>query len=137
MNKFDKMLTEKGIRPTSNRLLVGRELMRASHPISLADLEIALDTIDKASIFRVLDLFRKKEMVHVVDDGSRSLKYELCNSHNHHISDDRHAHFHCDNCGRTFCLEEIMTPVVELPAGFTFRTANYVINGLCPDCSKR
>jgi len=53
----ENILTSKGIKPTPNRILVMKELMKSSHPVNLADLEIALNTIDKASIFRVLEFF--------------------------------------------------------------------------------
>ena len=40
---INSVLAEKGIKPTSNRILVMRELAKASHPVSLADLEISLE----------------------------------------------------------------------------------------------
>ena len=44
MNSIDieNILNRKGIKPTSNRILVAKELMKASHPVSLADLDILL-----------------------------------------------------------------------------------------------
>lgn len=57
-NDVEDILTRKEVKPTSNRILVMRELIKASHPVSLADLEISLGfSMDKASIFRVLELF--------------------------------------------------------------------------------
>lgn len=56
-NDVEDILTRKEVKPTSNRILVMRELIKASHPVSLADLEISLGfSMDKASIFRVLEL---------------------------------------------------------------------------------
>ena len=84
---INSVLAEKGIKSTSNRILVMRELAKASHPVSLADLEISLEfSMDKASIFRVLELFSAKHIVRVIEDGSRSLKYELCGSGAHYSS---------------------------------------------------
>lgn len=40
---INSVLAEKGIKSTSNRILVMRELAKASHPVSLADLEISLE----------------------------------------------------------------------------------------------
>lgn len=58
---IENLLNGKGVKPTSNRILVMRELIKASHPVSLADLEISLGfSMDKASIFRVLELFQKR-----------------------------------------------------------------------------
>mgnify|MGYP000497849857 CR=1 FL=1 len=63
-NDVEDILTRKEVKPTSNRILVMRELIKASHPVSLADLEISLGfSMDKASIFRVLELFSDYNIV--------------------------------------------------------------------------
>ena len=138
MNTADTeiILTNKGIRPTANRILVLRELMNSSHPVSLADLECTLGfSIDKASIFRVLELFAEKDVVHVIEDGSRSLKYELCHSDAGHSISDQHVHFYCEKCKETYCLESVNVPLIDMPAGFRAHTVNYMIKGICPKCS--
>lgn len=136
-NDIEEILNGKGIKPTSNRILVMRELMKALHPISLADLEALLEfTMDKASIFRVLELFAEKDVVHVIEDGSRSLKYELCHSGNKHSIADQHAHFYCEHCKETYCIETASVPMIDIPDGFTPHSINYMIKGICPKCSK-
>lgn len=137
MEELDKFLTEKGVRPTANRLLVVRELVEASRPLSLADLERSLDPMDKASIFRVLELLADKEIVHVIEDGSRSLKYEMCHSRDRHTINDQHVHFYCEMCSETFCLEETAVPPVDIPPGFMPRSVNYMLKGFCPKCAAR
>lgn len=134
-SELTKYLEERKIKPTANRLLVLGALTAAKAPVSLADIEDCLDTVDKTSIFRVLELFSDKNMVHVIDDGSRSLKYELCHSAPGHSHDDQHVHFVCDRCHRVLCLDDIAVPAVALPAGFEPHSVNYVIKGICPDCS--
>lgn len=129
------LLTKKGIRPTPNRVLILKELMRAKSPVSLADLETALCTIDKASIFRVLELFAEKDAVHIINDGSRSLKYEVCPS-NHHSIADQHVHFYCEQCGTTYCLEDIPVPSIHTPDTFLVKSVNYMLKGICPKCRK-
>lgn len=133
--ELERLLINKNVKPTSNRILVVRELARASRPISLADLETTLDTLDKTSIFRVLELFANKDIVHVIEDGSRSLKYELCHSVSHHNIKDQHVHFYCESCMQTYCFENISVPPIEIPTGFLPRSVNYMIKGLCPKCS--
>lgn len=134
---IENFLSERGVKPTSNRILILRELTKASRAVSLADLEQLLPTMDKASIFRVLDLFASRQLVHVIEDGSRSLKYEICLSHDHHTLNDQHVHFYCDNCRETFCLESVAVPSVELPEGYSLRAVNYVVKGLCPRCGSK
>ena len=133
--EIETILTSKGIKPTSNRILVLRELTNATRPVSLADLETALDTLDKTSIFRVLELFAENDIVHVLEDGSRSLKYELCHGDSRHSISDQHVHFYCERCMQTFCLEDIGVPEIAIPAGFIPRSVNYMLKGLCPKCS--
>lgn len=136
-NDVEDILTRKEVKPTSNRILVMRELIKASHPVSLADLEISLGfSMDKASIFRVLELFSEKDIVHVIEDGSRSLKYELCHSGTHHTISDQHVHFYCERCKETYCFEDVSVPLVNIPEGFSPHTINYMIKGICPKCSK-
>lgn len=129
-------LLHRGVKPTANRILVAKELMGMTHPMSLADLEGALYPMDKASIFRVLELFAEKDVVHVIEDGSRSSKYELCLREGHHDVSDQHVHFYCERCKETFCLEDITVPVVNVPEGFIARSVNYVLKGECPRCAK-
>lgn len=129
------MFTEHGIRPTANRLLVVRALKEAVRPLSLMELEALLQTLDKSSISRVLALLREHRLVHVIEDGGESVRYELCLSHHHDQDDDMHAHFYCERCRRTFCLEDVRIPAIALPEGYVMRSVNYVVKGVCPSCS--
>lgn len=128
-------LINRDIKPTANRILVAKELMEMTHPVSLADLEGLLYPMDKASIFRVLELFASKDVVHVIEDGSRSSKYEICLREGHHDVSDQHVHFYCEKCKETFCMEDINVPRVEVPRGYVTRSVNYVLKGFCPSCS--
>ena len=132
-----EILEGKGIKATPNRILVVRELLKATHPISLGDLEALTGySMDKASIFRVLELFSEKELTHVIEDGSRSLKYELCHGGEHHSASDQHAHFYCEKCGKLTCLDNIRLPELSLPEGYDIKSVNLMFKGVCPDCKQ-
>ena len=73
-----RRLEKKGVKPTAIRLLVADAILSAKRAVSLSDLEVILDTVDKSSIFRTLELFVKHHVVHAIDDGSGSIKYEIC-----------------------------------------------------------
>lgn len=134
---IENILESLQIRPTANRILVVKELSQATHPVSLADIEASLNySMDKASIFRVLELFAAKDLVHVIEDGSRALKYELCHNGAHHSIDDQHVHFYCERCHETYCLESVNIPSVAIPEGYRPHAVNYLIKGLCPKCAK-
>lgn len=137
------LLEQRDIKPTAVRLLVLNALQKADCALSLSDLEARLGTVDKSSIFRTLTLFLAHHLVHGVEDGSGMLKYALCDpgcrcgEEHHHGLDDLHTHFRCEGCNRTFCLRGLPVPSVPLPAGFALISANYVLVGLCPECSAK
>ena len=127
-------MLEHGIRPTANRLLLVKVLSKAEHPLTMKELEDLVDTIDKSNIFRTLSLFRDQHLVHVLQDGADAVRYELCHSHEEDHDDDLHAHFYCERCRQTFCLNDIPVPQVDLPKGYRMNTINYLIKGICPNC---
>ena len=51
------------------------------------------------------------------------------------VVQDLHSHFYCEKCHRTFCLEGTHIPVIDLPKGFTLHSINYVLKGICPECT--
>ncbi|MBO7643584.1 MAG: transcriptional repressor [Bacteroidales bacterium] len=134
--EIENLMQAHGIRPTANRISIALALSRAGRPMSLGELEDNLDTIDKSGISRALTLFRGSHMVHVIEDGSDSVRYELCLSESEHHDSDEHVHFYCEKCGKTFCLNDISIPSVALPSGWTPTSTNYMIKGVCPACSQ-
>ncbi len=141
--KSEKELTEKlsrsGIRLSPVRLLVLKLLMSSDKPMSSLEIETRLETVDRSSITRTLSVFTEAHIVHVISDGSGSMKYEVCadtEAHSGQFHSDEHAHFHCRNCGETVCLPSAPMPEPDLPEGFLAENATYVITGLCPACNK-
>ena len=116
------------------RLLVFQELERTRRPLSLRDLEDRMPTAERSTIFRTLTLLLQHHAIHAIEDGSGSLRYELCESDDHHTLDDQHIHFYCEQCHRTFCFRDNKIPRVSLPEGFQMASINYMIKGLCPEC---
>lgn len=141
--KFDSKMCEAlleahGVKTTANRILVVKALAESSRPMSLSELEDEMLSVDKSSIFRVLTLFREHHLVHVLEDGSDGVRYELClSTDGHDRDDDQHVHFYCERCHRTFCLHELPIPSVTLPEGFRMLSINYMAKGICPKCSDK
>ena len=130
-------LAGKGIRPTPNRILVYDALARQESPQSLKNMENLLLSMDKSSIFRVLTLFLKHDVVYAFEDGRGVMNYELCNEQGECHHHDNHVHFYCEVCGRSFCMEDVPIPSFSLPSGFRQHSASFVIKGECPNCSSK
>ena len=130
-----EILNKGGVKPTANRVLVLRQLIGASHPMSLIELETALETMERSSVLRVLNLFLEKDIVHGFEDGRGVTKYEICHGESHCSLDDMHAHFYCEKCNRVYCFEDITASRINIPEAFEIHSVNYMLKGICPDCS--
>ena len=131
------LLSGHDIKPTANRIVVLKELAASSRPLTLAEMELRILSMEKSGIFRALTLFREHHLVHAIEDGSGSLRYELCHSHSHTEDDDLHVHFFCEHCHRTFCLDGVPIPQVSVPPGYVVTSASHIVKGLCPECVGR
>lgn len=132
-----EILAKREIKPTAIRLLVLRTMLQTKQTVSLTDLENLLETVDKSTLFRTVTLFLSHRLIHSIDDGSGSVKYAVCHDDCSCVVADLHTHFSCEHCHKTFCLENIPTPVVKLPEGFILNSVNYVLKGICPDCASK
>lgn len=130
-------LGRKGVKPTSNRILIYRMLASLDRPASLADMERMQLSLDKSSIFRVLTLFLEHDVVHSFEDGRGVLNYELCRNEGACNMKDNHVHFYCESCQQSFCLEDIHIHHLNLPEGFSAHSLSFVVKGECPDCRRK
>ncbi len=133
----DEILTAAGIRPTSNRVLVLRAIMRSSGPQCLADLEAALQTLEKSSVSRVLNLLLEHGVIHAMEDGRGITRYEMCHGDHAAGHDDLHPHFYCERCHRVVCLQGVEAPRIPVPDGYCVHSTNCMLKGLCPDCRRK
>lgn len=137
MDEIKSLLQESGITPTPVRILVFKSLKESTAPMSLSDLEIKLETVDKSTISRTLNKLRDHQLVHSFNDGSGAMKYELCKTPFEKFKSDLHVHFYCEKCNKTTCLPSIKIPEVNLPKGYTSHGINYVITGVCAECGDK
>ena len=133
---YEKELARNGIRVTAVRLLTWRTIREKMHDaFSLSDLQDALVTVDKSSVFRALTLFSEAHLLHLIDDGSGCQKYCVC-----HCEDPEHHHGHvhltCTICHKTWCLEDVQIPNVPVPDDFQVTETEYVVKGICQKCRK-
>lgn len=132
-DEIEKKLESKNVKPTAMRTLVYKTLADSGKALSLADLEQRFEKVG-STIFRTLKSFEDNYIVHPVDDGTGSVKYAVCDDECTCNIHDLHVHFYCKRCGRTRCMKELPIPQVNLPDGYTYENAQFIINGVCPRC---
>ncbi|MCK9613280.1 MAG: transcriptional repressor [Bacteroidales bacterium] len=129
-------LHNRNIKPTAMRELVLRVLTDQKSAISLAELEVKFEKADKSTLYRTLKTFEENKLIHSIDDGTGSVKYALCRETCHCHPEDLHVHFLCTKCNKTYCLNDVPVPEVNLPVHFTLESVNMVIKGICSNCQK-
>ncbi len=104
--------------------------------LSNQDLEEQLDNPDRITLYRTLKAFEDKGLIHLAVDRGGISKYALCSddcdTHAHH---DGHAHFHCQACGKTICLEGEIIIKAKPPTGYVVDQEKLVLEGTCADCA--
>lgn len=130
------ILKRNGLSVTDSRKKILELFLDAQGALAHADIENnAAVSFDRVTVYRTLQTFVEKGIIHQIPTTDNSILYALC-KHNcqqgeHH---DNHVHFICNNCDNTFCLDDVMVPTVKLPAGFTPSQAAMVVTGVCGDC---
>jgi Fur family transcriptional regulator, ferric uptake regulator len=115
-------------------------LLFLNHTGALAHSDIernAEEKFDRVTIYRTLQTFVEKGIIHTIPTSDNSIRYALCKddcSEGHHH--DNHVHFVCLQCGNTICLEDVSVPEVKLPKGYSTTNIEMVVNGICRDCKQ-
>lgn len=138
MHPKEHHLITKNIQPTAMRLMVLEYMLQHQSAVSLAGLQETFPRADRSSIYRTLKTFEEHGLIHAIDDGSGAVKYALCDEAcTAEAHEDSHVHFHCTQCGATFCLPGRPIPDVSVPDGYQVQETNLVVKGVCRECSSK
>ena len=94
------------------------------------------EKFDRVTIYRTLQAFVEKGIIHTIPTADNSILYALCKDdceEGHHH--DHHVHFVCKQCHHTYCLDNVVTPDIKLPAGYSAKQIEVVVEGICKQCS--
>jgi len=133
---FEDLLDKHRLKKTAPRLKVLSMLAAKEVATSQPDLETVMVDIDRVTLYRILNAFEEKGIIHKVFDLNGTANYAMCSSkceENHHH--DEHLHFNCTNCKNVYCLDDLHLPPIKLPKGFKINGFTLYANGLCPKCS--
>ncbi|UXY15676.1 transcriptional repressor [Chitiniphilus purpureus] len=124
------MVARAGARITPWRVKVLAVLMAAHRPLSHLDVLAELESgADRVTVYRVLEWLTEVGLAHKLSGDDRVWRFSVT------PVPHSHAHFHCQVCGRFFCLEEVSTDLpVSLPSGFAAQALEITVKGICADC---
>ena len=123
---------------TDSRLQILNMFYHAPGALAHADIEKkASDKIDRVTIYRTLQTFEEKGIIHTIPTADNSVKYALCKdqcAEGHHH--DNHVHFVCEQCENTVCLDEVTIPEISLPKGYEAKQVEVIVSGICKECKR-
>lgn len=135
-NEILDILKRNQLSVTDSRKRILEFFQHANGALAHADIEkLSGDRFDRVTIYRTLQTFVEKGIIHTIPTADNSVKYALCKDEcvaGHHHDD--HIHFLCDDCGTTYCLDSHV-PAVQLPQGFVANRTDVVVSGRCGKCA--
>ncbi len=132
-----QLLKENNLSITEGRLKILQMFLSNDEALSHADIDKkAGNQFDRVTVYRTLQAFMEKGIIHSIPSADNLIKYALCKddcTEGHHH--DHHIHLVCDHCHHTFCLEEVSMPAVYFPSGYQVSTVEIIARGLCRNCA--
>jgi len=137
MPSEQNILKDFELRQTNSRKAVLHAFLEEDRALSGTDIEHRVqDLFDRATVYRTINTFLEKGVIHKVLDDEGATKYALCknectNEEHHHD----HVHFKCLKCGSITCIDSIHIPTFSLPANYTVVETNLLVTGVCRICN--
>ena len=132
----DQILKKNQLSVTGSRKRILELFLNNEGALAHADIEKkAGEKFDRVTVYRTLQVFVEKGIIHSIPTADNSIRYALCKeecAEGHHH--DNHIHFICSVCEKAICINEVNVPEVRLPDGFTPHHFEMVETGVCNDC---
>lgn len=121
---------------TASRERILQLFFEQSGALAHGDIEKrAGEKFDRVTVYRTLQTFVEKGIIHIIPTADNAIRYALCKDDcgsGHH--NDHHIHFVCRRCSNTYCLDDVVTPEIKLPKGYSTEHIEVVVEGTCKEC---
>ena len=140
----DAAIRATGERLTQPRIAVLACLLASGSATSHLDVAGMLadhHAVDRVTVYRVLEWLVNQGLAHRIAGDDRVWRFMVnaqgaiakSATSDQHV---HHAHFTCQTCGQTFCLDKAMPKIdVKLPKGFRTAEIDLVVRGRCAGCA--
>ncbi|HXD79262.1 MAG TPA: Fur family transcriptional regulator [Puia sp.] len=135
--KIDELLRKSQLSVTAGRRKILELFLQQDGALSHGDIEKkAGEKFDRVTVYRTLQAFLEKGLIHSIPTADNSIRYALCSddcSAGRHRDD--HVHFICNHCGNAVCLEDVVVPSIRLPRGYVVQQVEMLVSGVCRNCA--
>lgn len=135
--RVNEVLRKNHLSVTASRKKILHLFLEQPGALAHGDIEKkAGEKFDRVTVYRTLQTFLDKGIIHSIPTADNSIRYALCKDEcgegHHH---DHHIHFVCTQCHNTYCLDDVVTPDIKLPKGYSTTHVEVVVDGICKNCS--
>jgi Fur family ferric uptake transcriptional regulator len=135
--RLNEILRKKNLSVTESRKKILSLFLVGNDALAHGDIERkAGEKFDRVTVYRTLQTFVEKGIIHIIPTSDNSVRYALCKDCKEGHHHDDHVHFVCTNCNKTICLDGVVSPQIELPGGYKSENVEVVIHGICKECSR-
>ncbi len=136
IDSLKKLLQERDLRATPIRLEF-LELLRLNTPsaVTLSVIQEACHNTDRVTLYRTIQTFLDKGIIHKAHQSKEEVYYALCNSNcstKAHFHD--HLHFKCSSCSQVTC-QHLNKEIKFLLPSFQINKVEIHIEGVCNRCN--
>src|SRR6187549_1806420 len=114
-DRIADLLKKNQLSITDSRKKILELFQKSGNALAHSDIEkMSGEHFDRVTIYRTLQTFVEKGIIHTIPTIDNSVMYALCKeecSDGHHHDD--HVHFICSSCGTTYCLDQVSVPPVQ------------------------
>lgn len=129
------IIRQKHLSITDSRKKILSLFLEHTDALTHGDIERkAGEKFDRVTIYRTLQTFVEKGIIHTIPTADNTVRYALCKDCTEEHHHDDHIHFICTHCQKTICLDDVVFPQIILPEGYMSESVQVVINGVCKDC---
>ena len=128
-------IREAGLRATPARIATLKLLLKATSPLTHAEVAQSLQSldVDKATVFRNLNDMATAGILRRTELGDRVWRFEMFANQDGH--DSAHPHFVCVDCGAVSCMDEIKLTAGSIRLSQEFgKVTEILLRGHCNDC---
>lgn len=135
---FSNILWSVRLKATPGRIELLRVLSREKRPLTVLEIRKKITTLDRSSLFRILESLVKADVIHRINFGSADSLYEMTYGRKHH------HHIICTACGDIEDVESLekcpvrkMTEYVASESKKFTAIHNHSLEffGLCKSCA--
>ena len=135
-SRLNEILRRKNLSATDSRRKILSLFLSGNDALTHGDIEKkAGEKFDRVTVYRTLQAFVEKGIIHTIPTPDNAIRYALCKDCTEGHHHDNHVHFVCSSCHKTFCLDDVVSPNIQLPEGYAASDVQVVINGTCRECA--